>query len=256
MRTHHLNGGRLHAPPFPPAACHCLLLEHGGRLTLIDTGIGLADVADPPGRIAQEIIDVAGFQFRAEDTVARRIEALGFRTADVDHIVLTHGDPDHAGGLADFPTALVHVSAEEHAAIYGGHWRYQMPQFAHGPRWQPHPASGDKWFGLESRWLPLGPGLDARLIPLFGHTTGHCGVAVRTGDRWLLHVGDAYFLRVELAGDDHPVSEVAAQRATDDVGRRASLEEVRRLARDHAAEIEMFGCHDYSEFPLGHFSGE
>ena len=32
-------------------------------------------------------------------------------------IVLTHGDPDHAGGLADFPTAAVHLSAEEHAAV-------------------------------------------------------------------------------------------------------------------------------------------
>jgi glyoxylase-like metal-dependent hydrolase (beta-lactamase superfamily II) len=29
------------------------------------------------------------------------------------------------------------------------------------------------------------------LVPLFGHTRGHCGVAVRTASGWLFHVGDA-----------------------------------------------------------------
>jgi hypothetical protein len=29
------------------------------------------------------------------------------------------------------------------------------------------------------------------LVPLFGHTRGHCGVAIRNGSGWLFHVGDA-----------------------------------------------------------------
>ncbi len=29
------------------------------------------------------------------------------------------------------------------------------------------------------------------LVPLFGHTRGHCGVAVRTEQGWLFHAGDA-----------------------------------------------------------------
>jgi hypothetical protein len=76
-------------------------------------------------------------------------------------------------------------------------------------------------------------------------------VAIRQGDRWLLHVGDAYYLRVELASDDHPISRLAAQRAQDDAGRRASLEQLRRLAREHQGEIELFGYHDVTEFPQG-----
>ena len=36
------------------------------------------------------------------------------------------------------------------------------------------------------------------LVPLPGHTRGHCGVAVRRSDDWLLHCGDAYFHRSEV----------------------------------------------------------
>jgi glyoxylase-like metal-dependent hydrolase (beta-lactamase superfamily II) len=169
---------------------------------------------------------------------------LGRQPAEVAHIVLTHGDPDHAGGLADFPNAQVHVVAEELAAIAAGGWRYRAAQFTHGPRWLAAAPSGRRWFGLEARPLPLG--FDTEV---FGHTLGNSGVAIRRGDRWLLHVGDAYYLRVELTTDDHPVSAMTAQRAADDAQRRASLEQLRRLSRDHPEEIEMVGYHDITEFP-------
>ena len=80
-------------------------------------------------------------------------------------------------------------------------------------------------------------------------------MAVRQGARWLLHVGDAYYLRVELTADDHPVSALTAARADDDHERRASLEHLRRLARDHAGEVEMFGYHDFGEFPAASVLG-
>jgi glyoxylase-like metal-dependent hydrolase (beta-lactamase superfamily II) len=256
MKVHHLNCGILHAPPNPRAACHCLLLELGGRLALIDTGIGLEDIARPLERIEKAAIDAAGFQFHEPLTAARQVERLGFRSTDVTDIVLTHGDPDHAGGLADFPAATVHVSAEEYARLGSGHRRYSPAQFAHRPQWATHPASVERWFGLEARALPLAGGADVRLVPLFGHTLGHCGVAVRHQGRWLLHVGDAYYLRVELSADDDPVSALAALRADDDELRRTSLSELRRLAREHGTEVELFGYHDFTEFPPGTVSGQ
>lgn len=248
MILHHLNCGVLHVPPGPRAACHCVLLEHGGRLTLIDTGIGLQDIVQPVERIGQAAIEAAGFQFHEGLTAARQIERLGFGVDDVTDIVLTHGDHDHVGGLADFPMARVHVSAEEHAQLAGGHWRYSAAQFAHGPRWIVHPSSTWRWFGLEARALSLFDGVECYLVPLFGHTLGHCGVAIQNGGRWLLHAGDAYYLRAELFTDDHPVSHLAAQRADDNASRLASLNELRRLVRDHGDEIEMCGYHDFTEF--------
>jgi glyoxylase-like metal-dependent hydrolase (beta-lactamase superfamily II) len=250
-KLHHINCGWLHVPPNPRAACHCLLLEDRNGLALVDTGIGLLDVQRPLERIGQRLIDAAGFQFRESDTAVRQVESIGFRAGDVTHIVLTHCDPDHAGGLADFPHARVHVSTEEHARVAEGHARYLPVQFAHGPKWQLYPPSTRQWFGLEARPVDVGFASGVLLVPLFGHTLGHCGVAVRQGDRWALHVGDAYYLRVELTTDDHPVSALTAQRADDNAQRRVSLDHLRRLARDHADEIDLFGYHDSSEFPQG-----
>ena len=251
MKVHHLNCGLLHAPPNPKASCHCLLVEAGGRLALVDTGIGLQDITRPVERIGREAIDAAGFQFHDALTAIRQIERLGFQPEDVTDIVLTHGDPDHAGGLADFPEARVHVSQEEQAALHAGRPRYSPAQFAHDPRWVVHPRSSRRWFGLEARPVSTSLGLEILLLPLFGHTVGHCGVALRAEGRWMLHVGDAYYLRVELETDDHPVSAVAALRAETDRARRSSLSKLRRLDRDHGEEVTLFGYHDFSEFPEG-----
>jgi glyoxylase-like metal-dependent hydrolase (beta-lactamase superfamily II) len=249
MKVHHLNCGILHAPPNPQAACHCLLLENQGQLVLIDTGIGLQDIASPFERIGQQVIEAAGFQFHEELTAVRQIERLGFQASDVSDIVLSHADPDHAGGLADFPAARVHLSVEEHANLMAGHGRYSEIQFSHHPRWATYSPSSDEWLGMPARPLPLLAGFEAYLIPLFGHTMGHCGVAIRNENGWLLHVGDAYYLRAELSMDDHPVSALAAMRADNDALRRESLAQLRRLYKGHNGEVEMFGYHDFSELP-------
>jgi glyoxylase-like metal-dependent hydrolase (beta-lactamase superfamily II) len=47
------------------------------------------------------------------------------------------------------------------------------------------------------RILP-GADPDIVLVPLFGHTRGHTGVAVKQGDGWLLHCGDTFFHRGEI----------------------------------------------------------
>ncbi len=251
MKTiHHINCGTLVVPGYPTVVCHCLLLEDESGLTLVDSGIGLRDVQDPVGRFGQTLIDAAGFQFHEADTAVRRIEALGLRPDDVRQIVLTHADPDHAGGLADFPQADVHVSEEELRELTAGRARYVPAQFAHGPKWRPHGGAPRGWFGLDARpVVSHGEDDEVLLIPLFGHTLGHCGVAIRQGDRWLLHAGDAYYLRAELTDESHPVDALAASRAESDVHRRASLAALRRLVQDYPGEIDIIGYHDITELP-------
>ncbi|MGF1635404.1 MAG: MBL fold metallo-hydrolase [Phycisphaerae bacterium] len=249
---HHLNGGVLQAAGGLRGVCHCLLLEDPAGLTLVDTGIGLEDVRDPLGRVGRAAIDAAGFQFDAGHTLLRQLQRLGLTAGDVEHIVLTHADPDHVGGLADFPHAVVHVAAEELAALTRGDERYRPKQFAHVVRWRAYGPTQASWFGLAARPVAVpGPGR-VLLVELFGHTAGHCGVAVeKSGGRWLLHAGDAYYLRDELTNDRHPVAALAAARAVNDDLRRASLAHVQRLTHDFADEIEIMNYHDAAELPPG-----
>jgi glyoxylase-like metal-dependent hydrolase (beta-lactamase superfamily II) len=86
-------------------ASHCLLLETRDSLVLIDTGYGLRDIAQPRSRLNPIFLALMKPELREEMSAVRQIEALGFRARDVRHIVLSHLDFDHAGGLDDFPDA-------------------------------------------------------------------------------------------------------------------------------------------------------
>ena len=130
MHVHHMNCGT--DCPYGGAAfdgrstglrgklvCHCLVIETSEGLVLIDTGYGLKDVRHPNGRITKPMMAMLNIQLREKDTAIRQLEALGHSASEVRHIVLTHLDFDHAGGLEDFPQATVHVMDAEFAAATG-----------------------------------------------------------------------------------------------------------------------------------------
>ncbi len=217
MRVHHLRCLTM-CPPFArlvdgtgslfargTMVCHVLLIEtdaHG--LVLVDTAIGLDDCADAVGRLgAQFAYAMAVTKPPPEDTAIRQIEAMGFSAADVRHLVLTHLDVDHAGGLADFPHARVHVMADEKDAALARRTsneksRYRPCHWAHAPRWSTYGASGERWRGFDAvRQLEELPP-EILMIPLSGHTRGHACVAVEAPGLPLLHCGDAYFHRATL----------------------------------------------------------
>ncbi len=89
--------------------CHCLLLEVEDGLVLVDTGLGTADLAQPRRRLGPMWLLYSRPLIDPGQTALAQVRRLGFAAADVRHIVLTHLDLDHAGGLSDFPTAQVHV---------------------------------------------------------------------------------------------------------------------------------------------------
>lgn len=133
-----------------------------------------------------------------------QIEALGFRRDDVRHIVLTHIDFDHAGGLPDFPQAKVHVHASEkdaalaRATLKAKKTRYRSPQLAHGPVWETYDGLGEPWKGMAAVRQLAGLPPEILALPLPGHSPGHAAIAVDIGRGWLVHAGDAYFHRSVL----------------------------------------------------------
>src|SRR5215471_16452520 len=137
MKVHHLNCGTMRVPT-APVVSHVLLIETSNGLTLVDSGFGMDDIADPARRIgpARHLTRPA---LNPAETAARQVERLGFRRDDVRHIILTHLDVDHTGGLSDFPQAEVHVTtAEVTGAIRSPSlrekMRYRPAQWAHHPK--------------------------------------------------------------------------------------------------------------------------
>jgi glyoxylase-like metal-dependent hydrolase (beta-lactamase superfamily II) len=271
MKVHHLNlctmcpfGGRLvsggHRSLFEAGemVAHVLLVETPrDGLVLVDTGMGLDDVRAPIRRLGPGFVAFARPQLREEDTALRQVERLGFSRSDVRHIVVTHLDPDHAGGLPDFPAAKVHVHAREHAAAmrpptFGERRRYRAVQLAHGPSWELHDEGGESWFGFTGLRVITD---DVLLVPLHGHTRGHSAVAVRVddpvGSDWLLHCGDAYFFHLEK---EDPtccpplLKNFQATIAVDDTARRENAERLRELHRKHGREVRMFSAHCGHEY--------
>jgi len=172
----------------------CLLIESKDGLVLVDTGLGTQDYVHAPGILWTFKLSTI-VPLNPEEAAIRRIRMLGYQPEDVRHIVLTHMHFDHAGGLPDFPWAKVHVHHREYEAIQSGKIRrwtdggYNRRVLNHGLDIVLYEEEGDKWYDFDAIRLPFVP--EMYLLPLFGHSAGHCGVVVKDDDGWLLHVGDA-----------------------------------------------------------------
>ena len=122
MTIHHLNCGTLHPPSqllvngrgslTAPAilVCHCLVVQTGKYWTLVDAGLGSADLRNPRDRLGDTFLRRVRPALNPAEPAITQVQALGIDPHDVRSIVLTHHDVDHVGGIADFPWASVYVS--------------------------------------------------------------------------------------------------------------------------------------------------
>lgn len=243
--------------------CHCLLIETDGHgLVLVDTGYGLRDVADPHRpphpRITRTMRALLNIRLRQEDTALRQIEALGFRSQDVRHIVLTHLDFDHAGGLEDFPQARVHVMDKEWTSAtapktgFVSQNRYRPSQFDEVRAWCRYGATGEAWFGFDAVRDLDGLPPEILMVPLPGHTWGHAGVAIQRPEGWLLHAGDAYFYHGEMRSAKRRCTPgLRGYQTMMEVSRELRLtnqERLRALSVARRKDLKILCAHDVVEF--------
>jgi glyoxylase-like metal-dependent hydrolase (beta-lactamase superfamily II) len=270
MIVHHLNcistcplGGRLMDGRTRSLAerglltCHCLLVETSAGLVLVDTGFGLRDVADPRSRISRFFLGLVSPDFREEMTAIRQIQRLGFDPRDVTHIVLSHLDFDHAGGLDDFPHATVHLlRVERDYAFEQRTWmdrqRFRPQQWSTSAKWRVYQASeGETWNGFSRVQQFDGLPPELLVVPLRGHTFGHAGIAVNTtGDRWLFNAADAYFHHAEMHAKPHCTPGLRFYQwmlEKDRAARFDNQSRLRELALTSQA-VSVFCSHDVTEF--------
>jgi N-acyl homoserine lactone hydrolase len=131
---------------------------------LIDTGYR-------PGTLGQESTTEPAFlQASPEQLVTNQLKGIGLSPEDIDYLIVTHLDPDHAGFTSSFPGAEV-VIQRRHLALarMSGAPRFQLTR----PAWDSpivrfREVDGD---------VEILPGI--RVIETSGHVTGHQSVLLR-----------------------------------------------------------------------------
>ncbi len=145
-------------PQPTPGSAGCYLVQTSdGKNILIDSGLP-ADYTPPPGTPPRE----------NEKNVLEHLADLGLRPEDIDLLVCTHFDVDHAGYHDNFPQAEFIVQREHYELARSGHPRYAAAR-AH---WD-HPALRYRLIDGDTELLP---GLI--LIETSGHAPGHQSVLV------------------------------------------------------------------------------
>jgi glyoxylase-like metal-dependent hydrolase (beta-lactamase superfamily II) len=158
----------------------CFLVRAAGELVLIDTGTGPMDSGGFKGGALLD--DLAGEGVSAEDVSQVFITHLHF-----DHVGWAARQSD--GGMTPtFPNASYRWTSAEQEA------------------WRDTPASGfvrqDIFAAVAPRWqaadggVQIAEGID--VVPLPGHTPGHAGVVVSSGQKRAFILGDAISCPVQL----------------------------------------------------------
>ncbi|MFF9817447.1 MBL fold metallo-hydrolase [Streptomyces sp. NPDC014006] len=162
------------------ASIGALLVEHGDRALLIDTGFGPQslppDPATPRGAIhGGALLD--------------SLATLGRRPEEIEAVAFTHLHPDHTGW------ALHTAPGADRPPFDHAEHLLSAPEWAaHGSVLTPKggvrtPADGEEVF----------PGVRMRVSA--GHTTGHAEYVISGGGRRLIAFGDALHSPVQI---DHP----------------------------------------------------
>lgn len=152
-----------------------LLVKAEGRVLLFDTGAGTSFGAD------------AGH-------LPASLATAGIAPEDITDIFVSHAHGDHVGGLTDaqgapaFPNATIHLSEPE--------WAFLSGMDAEKARSVVIPRHAALLAAMAPRIDTFAPGTDivpglVKAVEIEGHTPGHSGYLISSGDDSLLYVGDA-----------------------------------------------------------------
>jgi glyoxylase-like metal-dependent hydrolase (beta-lactamase superfamily II) len=158
-----------------------LVRAPGGRLTLVDAGIG-------PG----SGISAGGNQFSGGELL-NSLAAKGVRPEEVTDVLFTHLHFDHVGwasqhGVTIFPNATYRCDDRDWEHFLENE-RVQSVMAPVQDRLKTWDASG-----------PIVPGIDAMAAP--GHTPGSTIIVISSGDARGLLLGDVVHCPVELLDDE------------------------------------------------------
>jgi N-acyl homoserine lactone hydrolase len=204
------------------------LIEHPRGLVLFDTQCMPKAIDEGPEAAYGPLAGVINMVATPELRLDRQIEALGFKTTDVTHVIASHLHFDHAGGLYLFPNARFYMGEGEMRHAY---W--------------PEPA-GAAFFVLEDllplrgfNWTEIPSYMDhdlfgdgsITLMSTPGHTPGELSILLRLPSRNFILTGDT----AHLAGGVEGLAPMPFGYNTNDAVR--SLRKLRLMSEANEAYI-------------------
>ncbi|MHB1226249.1 MAG: MBL fold metallo-hydrolase [Desulfurivibrionaceae bacterium] len=188
-----------------------MLVQTGQSNVLIETGLGNKLTAKQKGI----------FRVRTEWDLVAGLARLGLARESISHVILTHGDFDHAGGVTmlggrgglelTFPAAMHYMQRQEWEDVLA-------PNIRSASAYWPENFTGlveGKNLHLVEGEEEIMPGV--RLERTGGHTRGHQAVRLESGGHAGLHLGDLLPMPCNsnplwiTAYDNFPLDSIAAK---------------------------------------------
>jgi glyoxylase-like metal-dependent hydrolase (beta-lactamase superfamily II) len=159
----------------------CFIARTGGKSVIIDTGLG----------------PIKAQGYRGGDLLTE-MKSAGVAPEDIDVVFITHLHADHCGTAAmrdgdtmrpTFPNATYHWTSDEQA-----YWSGDLPATQIARR--------DIFAAVAPRWKAadggdtIAPGINVVAMP--GHTPGHAGVVISSGDARAFILGDGISCPAQL----------------------------------------------------------
>jgi N-acyl homoserine lactone hydrolase len=218
----------LFQPIAAPVPGYVIQTDDGTNI-LVDTGLPYSTIGNlegPPG---------LQLEMHEADYVVNQLGNIGLRPDDIQLLVCTHFDPDHAGNHEVFPAAELVVQRRHYEIARAGY-----PRFASVRDHWDHP-------GLRYRLIDgdtvLVPGVE--LIETSGHVPGHQSVLVRLSETGPVILAiDAIADQSMLDPDSRPIHPTDE----DEAGVRASTRKLVDLARREGVALIVHG-HDSQQWP-------
>lgn len=229
MRLTLLRFGQL-APIGIPIPGYLIQMDDGTNV-LVDSGFPSSFIADPPGPQGPlELRPVV----RAEDHVVERLASLQLDPDDIDLLICTHFDADHAGNHDLFGAAELIVQRSHYEVAKAGHPRFAVVR----EHWDaPHLR-----YRLVEGDVEVLPGVE--VIETGGHVTGHQSVLVRLPESGpVLLAIDA----VPTASAMDPDARVVYPNDEDEAATRRSTRKLLDLVRDEEVALTIHG-HDAEQW--------
>ena len=167
------------------------LIEHPACGTgLFDTGYS-THFTEAVSRFPERLYGLlTPVDITTDDDAARQIERRGIAPQEVEWIIVSHFDPDHIGGLRDFPNARIICSRSAWAAVEGKTgWKALAARYLPGlvpadiqARLRLLPDPEGSALGPFDHALDLFGDGSIRLVSLPGHAPGMLGAFVNTAE--------------------------------------------------------------------------